>query len=95
MEHLKTKNQIKAMTQAEFQNVLQAHTDKNYHTENVVFIAMRYGYDWQIQRALDMLKAHKEIGYMTPALIENRRGLLETLKAEMLPCHQQSIWECL
>ena len=95
MKNLKTKDQIKAMTQAEFQFVLQAHTDKNYHTENVVFIAMRYGYDWQIQKAQDILKAHLEIGYMTPALIDARRGLLETLKAEMLPCHQQTIWECL
>ena len=38
MEHLKTKNQIKAMTQAEFQDVLKAYTDKNFHTENVVFM---------------------------------------------------------
>tara|TARA_R100000995_G_scaffold67553_1_gene36168 strand:- start:196 stop:483 length:288 start_codon:yes stop_codon:yes gene_type:complete len=95
MEHLKTKNQIKAMTQAEFQNVLQAHTDKNYHTENVVFIAMRYGYDWQIKKAEDILKKHLEIGYMTPALSDARSGLLRMIKAEMLPCHQQSIWECL
>ena len=95
MEHLKTKNQIKAMTQAEFQYVLKAHTDKNYHTENVCFIAMRYGKEWQIKRAEDILKKHLEIGYLTPALSDARSGLLRMIKAEMLPCHQQSIWECL
>ena len=95
MEHLKTKNQIKAMTQAQFQNVLKAHTDKNYHTENVVFIAMRYGKEWQIKRAGDILKKHYQIGYLTPALSDARSALLRMIKAEMLPCHQQSIWECL
>ena len=91
----KTKEQVKAMTQKEFQDLLVENTDRNYHTENVVFLAMRYGYDWQIQRAQDILKAHLEIGHMTPVLIEARNDLLKTIKAKMLPCHQQSVWECL
>ena len=95
MEHLKTKNQIKAMTQADFQNVLKAHTDKNYHTENVVFIAMRYGTKQQLARAEMILMAHNKIGCMTPKLHTLRSTLLNELKARMLPCHQQSVMECL
>ena len=39
----KTKEQVKAMTQKEFQDLLVENTDRNYHTENVVYIAYRYG----------------------------------------------------
>jgi len=95
MEHLKTKNQIKAMTQADFHNVLKAYTDKNWHTENVVFIAMRYGTKQQLARAEMILMAHDKIGCMTPKLHTLRSTLLNELKARMLPCHQQSVMECL
>lgn len=91
----KTKEQVKAMTQKEFQDLLVENTDRNYHTENVVYIAYRYGYNWQIALGRAILKKHLKLGCMNPSLNEQRNFLLKTLKAEMLPCHQQTIWECL
>ena len=91
----KTKEQVKAMTQKEFQDLLVENTDRNYHTENVVYIAYRYGTKFQVAQAEMILIAHLQIGCMVPKLLTKRATLLNQLKAEMLPCHQQTIWECL
>ncbi len=91
----KTKEQVKAMTQKEFQDLLVENTDRNYHTENVVYIAYRYGDNYLTAYAEMILMAHLKIGEMTPELQSKRSHVLQCLKARMLPCHQQTIWECL
>ena len=91
----KTKEQVKAMTQKEFQDLLIENTDRNYHTENVVYIAYRYGNNYYIMYAEMILMAHIKLGEMTTELNNHRSHVLKCLKARMLPCHQQTIWECL
>jgi len=91
----KTIKQVKAMTQKEFQDLLLENTDRNYHTENVVYIAYRYGDAYYITYAEMILEAHLKIGCMTPKLHSKRSHVLQCLKARMLPCHQQTVMECL
>ena len=71
MEHLKTINQIKAMTQAEFQNVLKAYTDKNWHTENVVFIAMSIA-DYELM-SYNMQEIKRYVQQMQDVVVYYRR----------------------
>ena len=91
----KTQKEVIQMTQKEFQDLLVENTDRNYHTENVVYIAYRYGTNAQIARAEGILGLHLQVGHLTPLNNDARNNLLKSLKDEMLPCHQQTIWECL
>ena len=91
----KTKEQVKKMTQKEFQDLLVANTDKNYHTENVVYIAYRYGDNYLTAYAEMILMAHLKIGCMTPKLHSKRSHVLQCLKARILPTHQSTVWSCL
>mgnify|MGYP001179951220 FL=1 len=91
----KTQKEVIQMTQKEFQDLLVENTDRNYHTENVVYIAYRYGDNFLISYAEMVLIAHLNKGEMTPKLQSIGTHILKCLKARMLPCHQQTIWECL
>ena len=94
---MKTYNveQIQKMTQAQFQDVLVDNTDKNYHTENVVYIAYRAGDYELIEKAEGILFNHLTIGHLTTELQEERQEVLKQVRKLFLPCHQQTIWECL
>ena len=91
----KTKEQVKKMTQKEFQDLLVANTDKNYHTENVVYIAYRYADAYYITYAEMILMAHIKLGEMTPELNDHRNHVLECLKSRITPTHQATVWSCL
>ena len=94
---MKTYNvkQIQDMTQAQFQDVLVEHTDKNYHTKNVVYIAYRAGDYELIEKAEGILLKHLTAGELTTELQEERQELLKEIRKLFLPCHEQTIWECL
>jgi len=91
----KTRKQVKEMTQKEFHNLLVENTGKNYHTENVVYIAYRYGDNYLTAYAEMILMAHLKIGCMTPKLHSKRSHVLQCLKARMLPCYQTTVWACI
>tara|TARA_R100000773_G_C4123911_1_gene58039 strand:+ start:111 stop:431 length:321 start_codon:yes stop_codon:yes gene_type:complete len=89
----KTKKQVLEMTQSEFHDLLKENTDRNYHTENVVYLAYRYGDNYLIAFAEMVLIAHLKIGHMTPGLQKQRSHVMLCLKARMLPCYKQTLKE--
>ena len=92
---MKTQKQIKQLTQAQFQDVLIDNTDKNYHTENVIYLAYRYGTRYHVAYAEMIHFAELKIGHMTPVLIKKRNEVLDMVMNNMLPCHIKTLSECL
>jgi predicted RecB family nuclease len=90
-----TLEEIQKMTQAQFQDVLVENTDANYHTENVLYIAYRLGNKELIERAGNVLFRHHFVGELDAGTRKERDEVLKELKKSFLPCHQQTIWECL
>ena len=88
-------NEIVQMTQEQFQDTLVENTDRNYHSENVVYIAYRSGNRDCIERAEDILDQHLSLGHLSGELSEKRNILMKDLRGLFLPTYQETIWRCL
>ena len=88
-------NEIVQMTQEKFQDTLVENTDRNYLSENVVYIAYRSGNRDCIERAEDILDQHLSLGHISGELSEKRNILMKDLKGLFLPTYQETIWRCL
>ena len=78
-----TKAEVKKMTDNQFYALLKSNTKKNLHTENVVYVAYRFGTQYQVAYAEMILYAHKKLGYMTTELSDKRSHILKCIEARM------------
>ena len=53
-------SRIKNMSIFDLYDWIEYNTDQNYHTENIVIIAMRFGDDEDIENAKYVMKRHNE-----------------------------------
>jgi len=74
---------IKSMSIYDFLNQVDFNTDQNYHTENVVMIAKRFGSDQDIECAEYVLKRHNEESCMTGDLRTLRDYVLENIFSKL------------
>ena len=61
-------SRIKNMSIFDLYDWIEYNTDQNYHTENIVIIAMRFGDSEDIENAKYVMKRHKEETCMTQDL---------------------------
>ena len=92
---LKTWKEIVHMNTKDFQDVLKENTDKNYHTENVLYLAFRSGNKKFIDEAKIVLADHLTQGSLSHENAKRRIELLSRIKSTFLKTYQTTYWECL
>ena len=73
-------------------------THWNHHNEALLLLAETIGQDWQIKAMETIIAKHKELGKMTPMLIETREKMRQVLFTDksytsLSPELQAKIWE--
>jgi hypothetical protein len=71
------------MTEVNFAKVrkkFEKNEDKNYHSENVVLIALHCGSELDHNEAKDIQRKHMEMGHLTIDLNTRRSALWDKLK---------------
>jgi len=86
----KRKNKIRSMSRKFFLKLLKRNTDRNYHTDNALLIAFRYGNRGHQLTALEIYREHTEKGHLEYLAGQCRFYLLKCLIQD-----DAKIWECL
>ena len=76
-------NQIKNIDFYKLLDRIEYYTDQNYHTDNLVLIAMRFGSEEDIENAKYILKRHNEERCMTQDLSKFRDYIFENIFSKM------------
>jgi hypothetical protein len=74
---------IKNMSIFNLYDWIEYNTDQNYHTENIVIIAMRFGDDEDIENAKYVMKRHEEETCMTEDLRKFRDYIFEKVMSKL------------
>ena len=92
---LKTWKEIVLMNNKDFQDLLKENTDKNYHTENVLYLAFRSKDVNLIEEAKIILFDHLHQGSLSHENSERRTQLMTKIKSTFLKTYQTTYWQCL
>ena len=76
-------SRIKNMSIFDLYDWIEYTTDQNYHTENIVIIAMRFGDDEDIENAKYVMKRHEEETCMTEDLRKFRDYIFEKVMSKL------------
>jgi len=76
-------SRIKNMSIFDLYDWIEYNTDQNYHTENIVIIAMRFGDDEDIENAKYVMKRHEEETCMTEDLRKFRDYIFEKVMSKL------------
>ena len=76
-------SRIKNMSIFDLYDWIEYNTDQNYHTENIVIIAMRFGDDEDIENAKYIMKRHNEETCMTQDLKKFRNYIFEKVMSKL------------
>ena len=76
-------SRIKNMSIFDLYDWIEYNTDQNYHTENIVIIAMRFGDDEDIENAKYVMKRHEEETRMTEDLRKFRDYIFEKVMSKL------------
>ena len=76
-------SRIKNMSICDLYDWIESNTDQNYHTENIVIIAMRFGDDEDIENAKYVMKRHEEETCMTEDLRKFRDYIFEKVMSKL------------
>ena len=76
-------SRIKNMSIFDLYDWIEYNTDQNYHTENIVIIAMRFGDDEDIENAKYVMERHKEETCMTEDLRKFRDYIFEKVMSKL------------
>ena len=76
-------SRIKNMSIFDLYDWIEYNTDQNYHTENIVIIAMRFGDDEDIKNAKYVMKRHNQETYMTQDLKKFRDYIFEKVMSKL------------
>ena len=76
-------SRIKNMSIFDLYDSIEYNTDQNYHTENIVIIAMRFGDDEDIENAKYVMKRHEEETCMTEDLRKFRDYIFEKVMSKL------------
>ena len=76
-------SRIKNMSIFDLYDWIEYNTDQNYHTENIVIIAMRFGDDEGIENAKYVMKRHEEETCMTEDLRKFRDYIFEKVMSKL------------
>ena len=76
-------SRIKNMSIFDLYDWIEYNTDQNYHTENIVIIAMRFGNDEDIENAKYVMKRHEEATCMTEDLRKFRDYIFEKVMSKL------------
>ena len=76
-------SRIKNMSIFDLYDWIEYNTDQNYHTENIVIIAMRFGDDEDIKNAKYVMERHKEETCMTEDLRKFRDYIFEKVMSKL------------
>ena len=75
-------SRIKNMSIFDLYDWIEYNTDQNYHTENIVIIAMRFGDSEDIENAKYVMKRHEEETCMTQDLKKFRDYIFEKVMSK-------------
>ena len=78
-----TESKIKSMSIFNLYDWIEYNTDQNFHTENIVIIAMRFGDSEDIENAKYVMKRHKEETCMTQDLKKFRDYIFEKVMSKL------------
>ena len=76
-------SRIKNMSIFDLYDWIEYNTDQNYHTENIVIIAMRFGDSEDIENAKYVMKRHEEETCMTEDLRKFRDYIFEKVMSKL------------
>ena len=76
-------SRIKNMSIFDLYDWIEYNTDQNYHTENIVIIAMRFGDNEDIENAKYVMKRHEEETCMTEDLRKFRDYIFEKVMSKL------------
>tara|TARA_R100001086_G_scaffold121684_1_gene62614 strand:- start:289 stop:582 length:294 start_codon:yes stop_codon:yes gene_type:complete len=76
-------SRIKNMSIFDLYDWIEYNTDQNYHTENIVIIAIRFGDDEDIENAKYVMKRHEEETCMTEDLRKFRDYIFEKVMSKL------------
>jgi hypothetical protein len=76
-------SRIKNMSIFDLYDWIEYNTDQNYHTENIVIIAMRFGDDEDIENAKYVMKRHEKETCMTEDLRKFRDYIFEKVMSKL------------
>ena len=74
---------IKNMSIFDLYDWVEYNTDQNYHTENIVIIAMRFGDDDDIENAKYVMQRHNEEKCMTKDLSKFRDYIFDKVMSKL------------
>ena len=77
-----SEGRIKDMSIFDLYDWIEYNTDQNYHTENIVIIAMRFGDSEDIENAKYVMKRHEEETCMTEDLRKFRDYIFEKVMSK-------------